>query len=339
MSSDSDVRRSSYGWSLLRGGGLQASGLEIPTVPTEVISPAGQVRLALGEGGEARLLLPLQDQERLERLFDAPSLRIVVSIFRAHAAAIRFLDLTCLSRDLETVFAEVADEILARVLAGEDCLAAAQSTIQDFRTLLLRSARTVVPRSVVVGLVGELLVLNRLLDRSSRAWRTWRGPDGERHDFRGGCSSLEVKATTRAGNSLIRVNSMEQMEPPSGGSLHLLHVTIEQAAAGLLTVSALGRAAIDKADKPDAVQSLISAVGCDNVEAADWNEMAFRHEREQLFEVHDGFPRLVPAMLVEGVLPLGLQGLTYEIDLAAASAFACDSDRSTELEKELAACT
>ena len=191
---------------------------------------------------------------------------------------------------------------------------------------------------MVSGLVAELLVLNRLLDRSPRAWRVWRGPAGERHDFRSGSSSIEVKATTRAGNTVITVNSMEQMEPPSGGNLFLLHVTIEPVAGGLLNVSALGRAALAKADQPDAVRELLSAVGCTNVDSGEWNRMAFRYEKEQLFEVREGFPRLVPSMLVDGALPVGLGGIGYRIDLAAASPFACDAERAEEIEKDLVAC-
>ena len=307
-------------------------------MPAGVISPAGPVRYALGESGEARLLLPLREGENLRGLSEAPSLRICVSTYVASGRGVRFLDLTCLAHDLETVFAEVADEVISRIRAGEGCAVAARSTIEDFRTLLLRPAGTGVATSAVVGLVAELLVLNRLLNRSPRAWRAWRGPEGERHDFRSAGSSLEVKATTRAGNSVITVNSMEQMEVPSGGSLHILHLTIEQVAAGLLSVSALGRAAMARADRPDAVRELVSAAGCTNVDSGGWNRVAFRLERERLFEVRDGFPRLVPSMLEGGALPSGIGRLTYQIDLAAAASFARNAQQAADLEKELVEC-
>ena len=338
MSPDAGSNRAGDGWTLLRAGGRGATGLEIPTIPTGVICPAGPVRYALGEGGEARLLLPLREGENLRGLSEAPSLRIRISTYVARGMGIRFLDLTCLVHDLETVFAEVVDEVVSRIRDGEGCAMAARSTIADFRTLLLRPSGAGVAASVIVGLVAELLLLNRLLDRSPSAWRAWRGPAGERHDFRSACTSLEVKATMRAGNSEIIVNSMEQMEPPSGGSLHLLHLTIEQVAAGLLSVSALGRAAMAKADEPGAVRELVSSVGCTNLDSEEWNRMAFQLESERLFEVRDGFPRLVSSMLKGGTLPSGIGQLTYQIDLTAATSFACSPQQAEALEKKLVGC-
>ena len=338
MSPESGANTANDGWSLLRAGGSESTGLEIPTIPAGVMCPAGPVRYALGESGAARLLLPLREGENLRGLSEAPSLRIRISSYMVGGRGVRFLDLTCLAPDLETVFAEVADEVVSRIRNGEGCAVAARSTIEDFRALLLRPSATRVAASAVVGLVGELLVLSRLLDRSPSAWRAWRGPAGERHDFRSAVASLEVKATTRVGNSVITVNSMEQMEPPSGGSLHILHITVEQAAGGLLSASALGRAVMAKADKPDAVRELISAVGCTNPDSEEWNRMAFRLESERLFEVRAGFPRLVPSMLEGGVLPSGIGQLTYQIDLSAATSFACNAQHAEDLERELAGC-
>ena len=338
MLSDTGAKAAGDGWALLRAGGRETTGLEISTIPAGVTCPAGPVRYALGESGEARLLLPLREGESLRGLSEAPSLRIRVSTYVVGGKGVRFLDLTCLVHDLEPVFAEVADEVVSRVRSGRGCTVSARSTIEDFRTLLLRPSGTGVGRSAVVGLVAELLVLNRLLNRSSKAWQAWRGPDGERHDFRNAGSSLEVKATTRSGSTVITVNSMEQMEVPLGGSLHILHLTLEQVAGGMLSVLALGRAALDKADNPDALRQLLLAVGCPNVNAEDWNQATFRQESERLFEVRDGFPRLVPSMFKGGALPNGIGQLQYQIDLEAAGSFACDGEQAVNLEKELAGC-
>ena len=81
--------------------------------------------------------------------------------------SIRFLDLICRSHELEEVFGDVVDSMLARIMHGESCLDAAQSTIQDFRALLIRERTFHVDQRRVAGLIAELLVLNRLLDRSA----------------------------------------------------------------------------------------------------------------------------------------------------------------------------
>jgi hypothetical protein len=284
------------------------------------------------------LLLPLSGEESAQELPEAPALRITVSRFTIGGRVLRFLDLVCPVPELESVFMEVSDEILARIESGVDCIVAARSTIEDFRALLLRRSGSEVSTARIAGLVGELLILNRLLDRSPKAWRIWRGPTGDRHDFRSGDRSLEVKCTTRAADTTVSVSSLEQMETPTGGSLYLLHLTLERVANGRLAVPTLVQAALAKADNPDRVRELLSAVGYTDSKADQWSGAMFRLEDEQLYEVGEGFPRLVPSMLVTGGLPAGLSSITYDIDLAAAAAFGRDAKTTASLEKELVAC-
>ena len=182
-------------WGLLRAGVQHSGGIEIPTLSTGVSTVVGQVRFAIGPNGEPRVLLPLDDQESPDKIRGGSALSIAVSSFSYKGRIIRFLDLICQSADLETVFGEVVDEMLTRIASGVGCVDAARSTIEDFRSLLVRTGTTSIDKARIAGLIAELLVLNRLLDHSSAAWRAWTGPAGQRHDFRAGDTSLEVKAS------------------------------------------------------------------------------------------------------------------------------------------------
>ena len=339
VSFESDVEKAGDGWSLLRAGGREATSLEIPTVQTICSTPVGPVRLALGESGEARVLLPLADDETLERLVDTPALRITSSTFKSAGRTVRFLDLTCLSKDLESVFEDVANEIMERIAAGENCVGATYSTVEDFRLLLERALSSKVPTSMIAGFVGELIVLDRLLGRSSRAWHCWRGPAGDRHDFRNGDFSVEVKVTLHAGNSLVAINSFDQLEPPSEGILHLIHLVLEPVAGGMFNVSALGTSILAKADDPEKVTELFAGVGCSDVEADSWNRLSFRLEDETLYEVTEGFPRLVPSMLPDETVLADVSEVSYKVDLAGAQNFAKDlPSQYTEIEEALTKC-
>ena len=201
MSSEALKTTATGNWGLLRAGIQLGGGLEIPTLPTDVSTVAGQVRLAIGPNEEPRVLLPLADRESPTTIHGGIALSITVSSFNHKGRILRFLDLICLSADLETVFGEVVDEMLVRIARGVGCVDAARSTIEDFRSLLVRAGRAEVDKGRIAGLIAELLVLNRLLDRSSSAWRTWSGPAGQRHDFRAGDTSLEVKASLRPSTS------------------------------------------------------------------------------------------------------------------------------------------
>lgn len=325
-------------WTVLRMGGYDSGGLEIPTISTGISTPAGPVRLALGPNGEPRVLLPLKDREAPATPTALASIAIGISALTHNGRPSRFLDLTCLSHDLETVFGEVVDEMLARITAGASCVSAANSTIEDFRSLLMRTSGREVEVTTVAGLIGELLILNRLLDRASSSWRAWRGPTGDRHDFRTGSTSLEVKTTLRSSTPVITIHGLEQLEPPSGGSLHLIRLVLEPVNGGILSISSLARGALNKADDPERLRGLISAIGCDDFDAPDWNHHSFRLESETVYEVRPGFPRLTSSMLTTRTVPAGVSGVSYQIDLSLATPFILSPDAFSKIEQELSEC-
>lgn len=333
MSSKQTTEGAGRSWLLLRAGGHDTGGLEIPTVPTDVSTPAGPARIAVGPNGEPRVLLPLSERATVQGLASTRSISIETVTLTHKGRTSRFLDITCRARELETVFAEVVDEMLARIVAGQDCVSAARSTLDDFQTLLVPSGNGV-ETARISGLVGELLVLNRLLDRSSSAWRTWRGPAGDRHDFRAGDCSLEVKTSSRADTSSILVNGLEQLEPPSGGRLFLARFILEPVQGGLLQVSMLARSALGKCDMPHSLGELIRASGCDDIDSHQWNRQAFRLEREEFYQVGAGFPRLTSSMLLSGSAPAGVSAVSYAIDLSLAKAFLLTPDASRSIEEE-----
>lgn len=333
MSSKPDELSAEQAWSILRTGAGETTGIEISTVPTEVSTAGGPARLALGRNGEARILLPLLDGESGREVVGAPALQVEISTYTYRKKRRRFLDLTCLSPELEKVFGELGDEILSRIATGIGCAEAARSTIEEFRSLLARSSHSQVPLWQVAGLVGELLFLNRLLDRGPAAWKSWRGPCGDRHDFAAKSHSLEVKTSLSKGRTKITINGFDQLQEPAGGVLHLLHFELEAVASGMLSVVGLGKAALGKADQPEKLQELLSAVGCGDVSDPSWNHASFRFEHETLFHVKSGFPRLVPAMLTGGSSPPGISNVSYTTDLSTALDYRVDPSEMGKIEE------
>ena len=338
VSSEEDRETAEKAWTILRTGAGEPSGLEIATVPAGVSTADGPTRLALGRNGEARILLPLSDRETGKEVVGAPALRIEVSIYTNRGKQQRFLDLTCMVQELEKVFAELGDEILSRINAGSGCADSTRSTIEEFRSLLVRPSASQVPLNQVAGLVGELLLLNRLLDQDAAAWKCWRGPAGDRHDFASGQHSLEVKTSLSKGRTKVTINGFDQLEEPAGGSLHLLHFELEAVGSGRLTVDALGMASLGKASQPESLQQLLSALGCEDVRDPSWNHTAFRLENESLFRVANGFPRLVPSMLAAGSPPGGVSNVSYNTDLSNADAFRVDPSEMTKIERLFLEC-
>ena len=322
-------------WALLRAGGHVGDGLEIPTMATDVSAVAGPVRLAVGPQGEPRLLVPLEPREASVSVETGDALAVVETLLSHKGARLRFLDVMCVREELETVFGEVVDEVLARIGQGGSGADAVQSTIKDFRALLIRAPQAGVSLAAVVGLVAELLVLDRLLTLSPRAWRAWRGPLGDRHDFRVGDTSLEIKASLRSDASGMIIHGLGQLEVPTGGSLHILRLILEPVADGILSMAELAESAIAKADDPSQVEALLAASGCRDPYAQEWNRHSFRHDSECLYEVGAGFPRLTRSMLKDGVVPQGVDSVKYAIDVSVAEEFRCSGTEYRDLETRL----
>lgn len=331
--SDEKSKMTGTGWTLLRAGSNQPSGIGIPTRLADVESSDGPARFALGPSGEARLLLPLGPLDRAGTILGAPALGIRISDYVEAGQPRRFLDITCLDRNLETVFAELTGHVLARIEAGQRCMDAARSAIEEFRALLIRPGANDVAQTKIAGLVGELLFLKRLLDRSPEAWSSWRGPAKDRHDFARGSNALEVKASMGKGRTNITINGLEQLTEPAGGRLFLQHFELEIAASAMLSVASLGRAVLETASQPDEIRKLLAAMDCFDVLSPEWNAISFRLEGEALYEVVDGFPRLVSSSFPGGTAPEGVSKVTYSVELAGASSFRINPATTTAIEE------
>jgi hypothetical protein len=133
-------------------------------------------------------------------------------------------------------FASVAALIAVELLrAGLGTTAGTQAAFGDVEPIIeMAIRRGALPENVVIGLIGELMVLRQgLLSIGGRPelratfLDTWQGWQGGR-DFRFGANSVEVK-TTQSGSSIHEFSGLHQLEEarlPDGSQegLHLLSV-------------------------------------------------------------------------------------------------------------------
>jgi hypothetical protein len=320
-----------HGWALLRTDPAGQAALGLRNLSAGVRTARGAVRFALGPAGEPRLLIPLPPEVASPGIEGSASLGISASQYDVDGRATRFLDIQCRSESLESVFADLAEAILSRIGLGDDGVSATRSTIEEFRSLLLPDQLAAVAPSRVAGLAGELLMLERFLRSSPSAVLAWRGPIGDRHDFRRGGDSLEIKTSTRAGASSVTIHSLDQLDPPNDGRLHLLHLVLEPLQGGQISVGALAKACHILTDHPEVLAERLAAVGCPSPDSDAWNHLTFRRESEALYEVALGFPRLSRSFLssVPGIE--GIRSVEYSVDLGSAATFLRGDDHWTEL--------
>lgn len=323
-------------WRRLRAGKHEAHGISIPTIVSEVTTVDGAVRHALGAQGEARLLVPIGMHEKLKTFPESPALRVSDATYQQDGRPVRFLDLSCMVSELDSVFSEVGEELLKRIRDGMPAQSAVRSTLQDFRALLLSPSTREVSDSEITGLVGELLLLCRLLHLSPDAVEAWRGPAGERHDFRRGGRALEVKTTGRKSDHSVSISAIDQLDPPAGGALYLVQIILERDVSGPLTVGSLATLARSLASEPGQLEDLLTLCGCHDPEAENWNRLSFAEEALTFFEVRDGFPRITPSSFRSASLPDGITKVEYTIDLSQAAEFALSDQQSDKIQRDIA---
>ena len=322
-------------WENLRWSDRGDGRLEIPSRVSEPETGYGPVRFALGAQKEPRFLVPCSSLQGGLQQYSTSALAVFKSRYQIDGRDSPFIDLVCSDPALSGVFAELVNEINRRLSSGEIPEQAVTGAITDFRSLLVSAPRGEVPRETVLGLVGELYVLDRLVEFGSGALNAWLGPHDERHDFRTGNRALEVKTLSRPDATGITISSFSQLLAPVNGSLVLAVVRLDESSRGELTVAVLVQRILRNGGDWETLRRGLENLGCQDPEAMEWNRNAFAFNGMEGFEVKPGFPRLTEAEIVGGSLPVGIRQISYTVDLANADSFRMGSDQLEACFREM----
>ena len=241
----------------------------------------------------------------------------------------RFLDIECTDRTGHDAFDFIGSHIAQLLGAGEnDVVAVVTRVLARWRRFWGQTQRDLLSREEVLGLFGELYFLLRYLlpQAGANAVTSWRGPFGARHDFeRAGSterppSAVEVKTTTSTRGHIHLINGIEQLVPPGGGQLRLFSLRVRETATGVHSLPSL-IAQCSEALSPSpssftVFEAALAEAGYSPLQAPEYEKTHFEVEEEWLFEVHDDFPRLIPAFLTDGV-PTGVEKVQYVVNLSA----------------------
>lgn len=321
-------------WGRLRHAGEGDGIRDVPSTSGEAETGYGPVRYALGPSGEARLLVPCAVDTRLRDL-GAEQLEIALVSYSLNDRSSTFIDLTCLSRQLEPVFAELASDISRRLYGGAPPARAVHGGIQDFRALLKEEAEPEVPLEKLIGVLGELIVLQQICEVDLDGVDAWTGPYDQRHDFRQGVSAFEVKTSSRADATKVSINGIEQLLPPQGGDLTLVHVRMERSAAGELSLESLRDKLLATGVDMSALDDRLAQLDCPDPLAAEWNRVKFHLEGVAAYEVVPGFPRIVRTSFAGDTLPPSVSGISYDIHLDQAAQWKLGKDQFTSAIRRL----
>ncbi|MCW3476750.1 PD-(D/E)XK motif protein [Limobrevibacterium gyesilva] len=219
------------------------------------------------------------------------------------------------------IFAALCRDIVAFTRNGvpSDALAVRiLARIDRWRSLLEQGAGGLA-ESVLRGLIGELLVLDRSVMARlgpDEAVAAWTGPAGEPQDFRlPDGTRLEVK-TVRRDAAVVQINGLDQLDA-GNDSLLLVVVRVEKTgpeAQGAVTAPRLVTTLRDRlADTPDALAAFDAALA-----SVGWHDdpshdrVAVRAIAIDHHAVDRNFPRLI-----RGVVPSGIEDADYTVRIPA----------------------
>jgi hypothetical protein len=185
--------------------------------------------------------------------------------------------------------------------------------VTEWQAFMARRHRPLSPEAQV-GLMGELWMLNRLLDSSlgEDALRCWQGPMRAAQDFhiRGG--AIEVKSTAGGGGFLARINSIEQLDTDRA-PLYLGALRFEERDDGqsLVDVVARLRGRLTETGHRRAFDSLLLILGYLDEHAQHYGRVLALKEAGA-YLASDEMPRLRRSNL-----PAAIRSAAYVLDLDA----------------------
>jgi Putative PD-(D/E)XK family member, (DUF4420) len=186
----------------------------------------------------------------------------------------------------------------------------------------LRDRRDGLSRSETIGLVGELLVLERLLGANPRCLVSWQSPVDGLHDFLSSGRALEAK-TGLGPSSVITISRLDQLDTSGLLRLDLLHVKLVETPDGrslrdiIADVSSL---LPDDSSRREFKNALLRRGLLPSDEIARGTPTV-QLRTIDAYTVSDSFPRLIRSRL-----PVAIREATYTLEVRAISAFAANLD-------------
>ena len=288
-----------------------------------VASVEGGVRISyvtISVDNNYGVLVPLRPSERVQvgntlKSNTAGALRAEVAQFSGEGNVVNALHVWCADYRCLEAFSSFVELLILR-LDAPDLGHLLGECHREFQRLI--GGADASRSSVVIGLVGELLVLRDLVRLDQNSVRGWGGPRGERHDFRLNSTAIEVKTTQRAEvkTSKVRITDWDQLVIPENGRLYLHVVRLERAPGnGVSAISLIDEVtSLLGADGVEFFHRLLGTFG--DLLAGSSDE--FSVLSRGTYRVVDGFPRLVPDQIKADAIINGVSGVSYDLNLAFA---------------------
>ena len=247
-----------------------------------------------------------------------------------------YIRIECLESGLETPFALLVSQVVSHLALGATPSKACMDAVLEFRRLLSRNGGLLPSEDEILGLVGELLLLRRLVSASPHLWQGWNGPLGSARDYSWGVVDIEAKASRMAGESRLTVNGLDQLEPEEDRELLIHHSILTDNPVGTIDVPSLVDEIRGQISDPEGFDTRLASAKYLSEQRDLWLEHRFTLHGSHIYRVSEDFPRIRKSDFPDGTLPAGVSKLRYDVLLANCSDFRLSTSEEESLFKAVA---
>ena len=243
----------------------------------------------------------------------------VVSRLEATSEAAQWLALTRKFSGSFELFTAMVSDVVESLHAAEpgdekNLLRIFLGRIRAWQEFMRKGALALSPEAEL-GLIGELAALNAIIKEgvaASTAIEGWLGPLDGVQDFHLGLGALEVKASISPAGFPAKIGSLEQLDDRARQPLFVVGAKFRQVDSGSNLPTFVAEMLASLKDDQEAQRLFGERL----LAAGYFTQHADRYPRRfvlneiRVIEVAEGFPRLI-----QGVIPPGILGARYDIDL------------------------
>jgi Putative PD-(D/E)XK family member, (DUF4420) len=230
------------------------------------------------------------------------------------------------------VFTALTEDLARRAIGGSEVEAARRvlAALARWQRFLAATGRSLSDEARR-GLWGELKILGDVIAPVigiDAAVDAWRGPAGAPQDFQYQGTAVEVKTRAARSPAVVRISGEQQLHDAPWKNLFLAHVVVdEQEGSGETLPQRIAslRKSVAGGSAAELFEDGLLDAGWLEAEEDKHHTRGFFVREFEFFKVVEGFPRLTPP-----VLPQGIGGLAYDLSLDAAAPYGVTADAIRE---------
>lgn len=279
---------------------------QIDVIPTPYLLDSREILLGKRHQGHLIALFPNVDNKHVIpgetlKLSNGFQISMQTLVDPKSKEYLPFIELSNVGNIDVILFGAFLDELLKSIEEGKGLLLEEiKNLLEKWKSMLSLDTEKIMSLSSVIGLFGELLLLDYLVNGKKIATLdNWVGPNGNRHDFEFLQHSIEVKSTTVKNGSDIHLNGVTQLEPYPGKTVTILRIKLEIEPNGISLPQLVKKIMLANSINLEKFKEKLLKVGYQSDKEDHYGQLRFQPIEFQIIPVDSKFPRITAKSLLD----------------------------------------